>query len=1079
MLLGLFKKKKLREWIAAGDLKAVRKQLDPENINARDEEGMSPLYYAIKARNPELTALFLEWGAAVDGDWSSGVKHAFILAIESFNLEVIKAFLDKGFIPPDRVCCRASDMPLLQYVCLEKKCRHYGLIQLLMESGCNVNALNHRDESLLTLVFRDKLSDVRLVSLILTQGVNFDQPQDRRLQPFRTLIFNQAKSDKEKLVLLQKIAPYVTPSRQDLQEALQRAVACHSAALFLELLKMMTLGTCPDWDAFETLEYFLSPAYFQRADQQRLIQIAKKFDLCLPISPEILPPLSDSRSKALNARQIHDLAADLKADLQQKRQVIEAFVENGGDLNGGDADPLKTPRFALCRLVQHPFNQVQAHLDLLLEFGVDLQWAEESPLFYAARCRQSEAVGYLLDKGADPLHISSDGRCLLSELTYDIDHRALPSYLERFYAILQMLFERLDDEQLRLLLNREFNYHWLNEAKEQQQRANLLTMALQQQGELRLKLIALFLERWELFSTDRLFVGASGEEAYFSAQLLGTGDRALIRLFLSHPGSTNLTQGACFYNALKAGLDLDLMKMIVDRLDDVNRLESFQELEKIGGRRYRMSALQSLAYIKDKFFSYRAEYTALVEDLLAKGGDLNIRGEVIEKDSEPQATTFLLECFKVDNLELFKHGLKAGADPKLPLGEAQDELLHCLIRYQHNSPAASKFSEYFSLLQRQNPEVCWRLNGRNESPLLVAAACCLSDICSLLIREGADLELSGGKDNFTPLVAAVSSAISINTARRLETVRTLLDKGAAIDRSVGGGMTPLMFAARNGSLSLVKLLLARGADIHKTDDMGWNAVGHLICGDYDYEVQNQYRANEAVKAQILQLLIERGITIDGDPSLSYTPLIGAVVFCRSHLLKHLLKAGADVNRGDARGNRPLLYALKERMAHYVHELLSCQGIDLNVINADGESFWHSIAAEGPTRACTEVRERLIAARVPADCDYSGRHPLHLAVDNGHVELIESLLKYCNCSTVTDSLGHTPLHSLSGAKLGNAVRSQICSLLVAHGADLNARNANGDTPLRLAQNAGLDDLAEQLIRLGADSALGVRKIGFSM
>ena len=58
--------------------------------------------------------------------------------------------------------------------------------------------------------------------------------------------------------------------------------------------------------------------------------------------------------------------------------------------------------------------------------------------------------------------------------------------------------------------------------------------------------------------------------------------------------------------------------------------------------------------------------------------------------------------------------------------------------------------------------------------------------------------------------------------------RTLLDGGADASAPDSAGMTPLHFAAQQGSLAVAHLLLEHGADVHAVDRFGnaplWTAV---------------------------------------------------------------------------------------------------------------------------------------------------------------------------------------------------------------------------------------------------------------
>lgn len=61
----------------------------------------------------------------------------------------------------------------------------------------------------------------------------------------------------------------------------------------------------------------------------------------------------------------------------------------------------------------------------------------------------------------------------------------------------------------------------------------------------------------------------------------------------------------------------------------------------------------------------------------------------------------------------------------------------------------------------------------------------------------------------------------------------------------------------------------------------------------------------------------------------------------------------------------------------------------------------------------------------------------------HVDVAALLIKYNACVNATDKWAFTPLHE--AAQKG---RTQLCALLLAHGADPTLKNQEGQTPLDL-------------------------------
>ena len=101
----------------------------------------------------------------------------------------------------------------------------------------------------------------------------------------------------------------------------------------------------------------------------------------------------------------------------------------------------------------------------------------------------------------------------------------------------------------------------------------------------------------------------------------------------------------------------------------------------------------------------------------------------------------------------------------------------------------------------------------DESPLMLAALKGLTDLCRQLIGLGADVN----KPGWTPLHYAATNG-------HLATMDLLLEEHAYIDAASPNGTTPLMMAAHYGTAEAVKLLLADGADPALRNEQGLTAI---------------------------------------------------------------------------------------------------------------------------------------------------------------------------------------------------------------------------------------------------------------
>lgn len=106
-------------------------------------------------------------------------------------------------------------------------------------------------------------------------------------------------------------------------------------------------------------------------------------------------------------------------------------------------------------------------------------------------------------------------------------------------------------------------------------------------------------------------------------------------------------------------------------------------------------------------------------------------------------------------------------------------------------------------------------NAVGETPLMMAALRADLETMKALIARGAQINRPG----WTPLHYAASSP-------SVAPVLMLVDQGAQIDSRAPNGNTPLMLAARYGSVDSVALLLQRGADRGLRNERNYNAADY-------------------------------------------------------------------------------------------------------------------------------------------------------------------------------------------------------------------------------------------------------------
>ena len=184
-----------------------------------------------------------------------------------------------------------------------------------------------------------------------------------------------------------------------------------------------------------------------------------------------------------------------------------------------------------------------------------------------------------------------------------------------------------------------------------------------------------------------------------------------------------------------------------------------------------------------------------------------------------------------------------------------------------------------------------------------------------------DLEMKDHHDR-TPLHWAACQG-------QIEVVKLLLGKRADMSVKDRYGTRPLHFAAKYGSQKIVALLLDQGADKEARDHDGctplhWAAwKGQLevvrLLLDEGADVHAQDRRGDAPLhwavwgsdgVGIIKLLLAHGAYIDVRNRYGYTPLHGSTENGNTKVLKILIEHGADMKIKNVYGYRPLCLALK-------------------------------------------------------------------------------------------------------------------------------------------------------------------------
>lgn len=429
---------------------------------------------------------------------------------------------------------------------------------------------------------------------------------------------------------------------------------------------------------------------------------------------------------------------------------------------------------------------------------------------------------------------------------------------------------------------------------------------------------------------------------------------------------------------------------------------------------------------------------ARVKALLTQKADVNAK--------QPDGSTALLWAVHWNDADLAKALLKVGADPKAanrlgasPLSEAaalgSSTLVTALLDAGADAKAlttpdgetvlmtaarAGNINTVKLLLDR-GAEVNARENYKGQTALMWAAAEKHADVVKMLLNRGADWKVKSLEhETKMPKLSAASSVspmarggmTAISFAARegdVQTLKVMLDAGVDINIVDGEKTSPLVTALMNKQYTAAKYLLDRGADPNVADTFGRAALYAAIdMRNEDYsamprrpaidpmssiEIVKEILAHKPNVNQALVLRLPGRSGMDGgDTTLGEgtTPLMRAARAGDGEVMKLLLAAGADLNLKTKDGNTAMLFAAgvgyrdkqttgTEAEALDALKITLENGQDIQQTNSRGDTALHGAASRGADTIVAYLVEH--GAKIDAE-SRSGQTPLDVAMGKG-------------------------------------------------------------------------------------------------
>jgi ankyrin repeat protein len=439
---------------------------------------------------------------------------------------------------------------------------------------------------------------------------------------------------------------------------------------------------------------------------------------------------------------------------------------------------------------------------------------------------------------------------------------------------------------------------------------------------------------------------------------------------------------------------------------------------------------------------------ATVDRLIKSGADVNAKNEF--------GATPMSEAAANGNTTIIEKLLNAGADPNSTGPDGMTALM--VIARGTNVKAAKILLDHHANVNAAEQQ-------KKQTALMWAAAQNQPEMVKLLVTRGADV-------NARALVNPTATAL-FSTATPAEWLSNVTTEPRATYRTPGG-LTPLLYATREGCLECIRALVEGGANIDLQDpegvtplvmaitNMHFDAAAYLIKSGANVDKWDWWGRSPVYCAVDVNTLPHGGRadrpSLDETTGLQVIEMLlnaGANPNLQLKLLPPYRNVGADrgVDGMLTIGATPLLRAAKALDAPAI-ELLVKHGANPNLPNMRGTTPVMAAAGLGSVDADTR------GVYTTEDTPMRSVASLKLLLDaGGQINLKDNIR------------GQTPLHGAAFWGWNAAVE-----LLVQRGADLNAKDNQGKTPIDSALGkAGGNSRGGQRIDVHEDTAELLRKL----
>jgi ankyrin repeat protein len=354
-------------------------------------------------------------------------------------------------------------------------------------------------------------------------------------------------------------------------------------------------------------------------------------------------------------------------------------------------------------------------------------------------------------------------------------------------------------------------------------------------------------------------------------------------------------------------------------------------------------------------------------------------------------------------------------------------------------------------------------NNYGATPMSLAAEVGNTDMLKVLLEVGANAD-SPNADGQTALQAVARTG-------NVEAARLLLEHGGTVDaREKWGGQTALMWASARRHPAMMELLISKGADINARS-IDRNYQRHVTAEGRPKNLDSGgltpllYAARENCTGCV-EVLLKNGADIDLPDPDGVSPLLLAIMNANWDLARQLILAGADVNQWDIFGEAPLFTAVDLRRR------IDGGRASIDPLNkTDGLTIVKVLLDRG---ADPNVQLFFKPANMRGATNTRGATPLVRAANNGDLEVVSLLLEHGADATLYMADRQTPIHAVLAGRSPEPQALELIRVLRKAGTDVNVvalvnheEEVRGGTALHYAVRKRYKEVIKELASYGIE------------